>query len=90
MNKLYYFLIITGCEKEKDCENQCNGHCSNNLPCNSSNGHCSNGCAPGYVGTFCNNSMYTINISIGLKYIFERRNDSRTYFGRNSKMNKIL
>lgn len=66
MNKLYFFLIITGCENEKDCENQCNGHCSNNLPCNSSNGLCSNGCAPGYVGTFCNNSMYTINISIGL------------------------
>lgn len=61
----------TDCENEKDCEKQCNGHCLYNLPCNSSNGLCSNGCAPGYVGMFCNNSMYTINIFDWLKYILK-------------------
>lgn len=67
---IIYFVIcffLTGCENEKNCTNQCNGHCSNNLPCNSSNGLCSNGCAPGYVGMFCNTSMYIKTIFYSLK-----------------------
>lgn len=71
MNKLYYLFLITGCENEEDCTNQCNGHCLGNLPCNSSNGLCSNGCASGYVGMFCNKSMYIVDIFDLLKYILK-------------------
>lgn len=71
MNKLDNLLSKTDCENEQDCEKQCNGHCINNLPCNSSNGLCSNGCAPGYVGMFCNKSMYIIDIFDWLKYILK-------------------
>lgn len=71
MNKLDNLFSNTDCENEKDCEKQCNGHCLNNLPCNSSNGLCSNGCAQGYVGMFCNTSMYIIDIFDWLKYILK-------------------
>lgn len=58
---------LTDCKNEENCTNQCNGHCLYNHPCNSSNGLCSNGCAPGYVGMFCNTSMYINTIFYFLK-----------------------
>lgn len=52
-------MSFQGCENVPDCKSPCNGHCFNNEPCNSTNGLYSSGCAPGYVGTFCNQSMCT-------------------------------
>lgn len=52
-------IYIKGCENVADCKRPCNGHCLNNDPCNSTNGFCTGGCAPGYLGTFCNQSMRT-------------------------------
>lgn len=55
--------LMTGCEigkYGKGCSNQCSGHCLDNLYCNPTTGHCDSGCAPGYIGPFCNKSMNTI------------------------------
>lgn len=70
-NRLHYLFLLKGCKNREDCANQCNGHCLDNLPCNSSNGLCSNGCAPGYVGMFCNTSMYINHIFKCLIYNLE-------------------
>lgn len=53
--------MISGCEIGtfgKNCSNHCSGNCLNNATCNSTNGHCDRGCDSGYVGAFCNKSMY--------------------------------
>lgn len=53
--------MTKGCEHGTfgtNCSMHCNGHCLNNVPCNSTNGHCDSGCASGYLEAFCNKSKF--------------------------------
>lgn len=36
----------------------CSGYCKDNEICNLVNGYCLRGCVLGYIGNFCNKSIY--------------------------------
>lgn len=72
-------LLISDCEYGTfglDCSYHCSGNCLDNATCNSTNGHCDRGCDSGYVGIFCNKSMYvsikpnTINLNFHSIFFF--------------------
>lgn len=70
-------LLLLGCENSAGCISPCNGHCFNNVPCNSTNGYCSSGCESGYVGYYCNQSKYSIlfwTIVVNLYFTYTQQN----------------
>ena len=40
-----------------DCKSEC-GHCLNASQCHRGNGTCLRGCSPGYIGSFCRESIF--------------------------------